>query len=100
MKIKLLIALLIILATSARAQIINTIAGNGIFTYYSDGGLADTSAIGNTAGLTLDKSGNIYFSDGSNYRVRKITVATGIISTVAGTGVKGSLGDGGPADSA
>src|SRR5262249_32747247 len=41
-----------------------------------------------------------YIPDGCNYRVRKVTIATGIITTVAGTGVQGFSGDGGPGTAA
>ena len=44
--------------------------------------------------------GNVYISDNGNSRVRKITVSTGIISTIAGTGAATSSGDGGQATSA
>ena len=44
--------------------------------------------------------GNVYISDSGNSRVRKITVSTGIISTIAGTGAATSSGDGGLATSA
>jgi hypothetical protein len=43
---------------------------------------------------------NVYFSEFNNYRVRKVTVSTGIISTIAGTGSTTYSGDNGPATSA
>ncbi len=36
----------------------------------------------------------------SNHRVRKVTVSTGIITTIGGTGVAGYSGDNGPATTA
>ena len=42
----------------------------------------------------MDGSGNIYIADPYNDRIRKVAVATGLISTVAGTGVAGYNGDG------
>ena len=51
-------------------------------------------------GIAIDSSGNVYFSDASNNRVRKITAVTGIISTYAGTGSGSFSGDGGVASSA
>ena len=48
----------------------------------------------------LNANGNLYIADKNNYRVRKVDHATGIISTIAGTGVAGAAGDGGPATSA
>ena len=48
----------------------------------------------------MDSSGNLYFADSSNARVRKVTAATGIINTVVGTGTSGFSGDYGAATSA
>jgi trimeric autotransporter adhesin len=76
-------------------NIISSIAGNGTAGYSGDGAAANAAAIGTPAGITLDAAGNIYFSDHSNNVVRKITIATGIISTVAGGGT--IVADGGPA---
>ena len=42
----------------------------------------------------------MYFSDGENHRIRKVTVSTGIITTIAGTGTASYSGDNGPATSA
>ncbi len=44
--------------------------------------------------------GNVYIADSDNSRVRKVTVSTGVISTIAGTGANGYSGDGGQATSA
>ncbi len=51
-------------------------------------------------GIVIDSSGNIFFSDWNNHRVRKITSSTGIITTYAGTGASSFSGDGGVASSA
>ncbi len=42
----------------------------------------------------------MYIADTSNYRIRKVTVSTGIITTIAGTGTSSYSGDNGPATSA
>ncbi len=42
----------------------------------------------------------MYIADTNNYRVRKVTISTGIITTIAGTGTGGFSGDNGPASSA
>ena len=55
-------------------------AGNG---HNGDDIPATTALLNNPRYITLDAQGNIFFSDGENYRVRKITASTGIITTVA-----------------
>ncbi|OJJ23432.1 hypothetical protein BKI52_03465 [marine bacterium AO1-C] len=79
---------------------ITTIVGTGVSGYSGDGGQASTAQITIPTGLAIDGSNNLYFTDVNNHRVRKINLNTGIISTVAGTGVSGYSGDGGPATSA
>jgi sugar lactone lactonase YvrE len=78
---------------------ISTVAGNGVPGASGDGGSALEASLSDVAGVALDAAGNFYFGDPSNRRVRKVTPA-GIISTVVGTGVQGSSGDGGPATNA
>src|ERR1700733_13898473 len=82
------------------AQIITTIAGTGIWGYNGDGILATTAKINNAPRITTDACGNVYIGDAANNRVRKVDVATGIITTVAGTGIAGYNGDGIPATTA
>jgi uncharacterized repeat protein (TIGR01451 family) len=80
----------------ATTGIITTIAGTGVSGYSGDGGLAINAQI-NAYGLYADAVGNVYIADMGNIRVRKISATTGIITTVAGIGVIGYSGDGGPA---
>ncbi|MFZ0319755.1 MAG: hypothetical protein WAL56_11565 [Candidatus Sulfotelmatobacter sp.] len=80
--------------------IITTVAGNGKCGYSGDGGAATSAELANPSTVAVDKSGNIYIADENNNRVRKVTVSTGIITTVAGNGIAGYSGDGGPATSA
>ena len=80
--------------------IITTIAGTGSGSYSGDGGQATSASMKGPLGIAIDSSGNVYFSDFYNHRVRKITVVTGIISTYAGTGSSSFSGDGGVASSA
>ena len=49
------------------------------------------------SGIALDGDGNLFIADADNNRVRKVDASTGIINTVAGTGIEGFGGDGGPA---
>ncbi len=75
--------------------IIGTIAGNGIPGHDGDGGPAAQSLLAAPTSVAFDASGNFYIAD-SGTRIRRITT-DGIIITVAGTGVPGYEGDGGPA---
>lgn len=80
------------------AGIITTIAGTGAVGLAPDGAKADTSEINGTSCLFVDSAGNVFFSD--NNRIRKITSGNGLLSTLAGNGITGYSGDGGPATSA
>ncbi len=79
------------------AQVITTIAGTGTAGFTGDGGPALNAQLNTPLGLCLDAVGNIYFADYKNQRIRKISKATGLISTIAGNGNTGFSGDGGPA---
>ncbi len=68
--------------------------------YNGDNISATTSRLNQPYGVALDTAGNIYIGDAGNNRVRKITIKTETISTVAGTGTCGYSGDGGKATSA
>ena len=80
--------------------IITTIAGTGTSSYSGDNGQATAAAL-TPYRVALDSSGNVYIADYKNHRVRKVTVSTGIITTIAGSSTSGSFsGDNGPATSA
>jgi uncharacterized protein (TIGR03437 family) len=79
--------------------IITTFAGNGQSGFSGDGGPADQAAIDFVYGLVVDRSGNVIFSSCVNHRIRIIS-PTGTIATLAGTGVAGFSGDGGPPNAA
>jgi len=86
---------------SAATHTISTVAGTGLPGYFGDGGPATQAMLSNPTAVALDASGNIFIADWGNCVVRKITLSTGNISTVAGTpGTCGYFGDGGPATSA
>lgn len=117
--------------------IITTVAGNGQQMYDGDGKPATSAAI-DVRGIAVDSAGNLYVSDGTNRRIRKVApsgvisslvsnglifpthmavsptgevhvldqlkiwkvTSSGALKLVAGTGIYGSAGDGGPATSA
>jgi trimeric autotransporter adhesin len=73
-----------------------TYAGNGNAAYFGDGGRATSASLNQPEGLALDAAGNLYIADSLDNAVRKVTPA-GVITTIAGTGLTGFAGDGGPA---
>jgi sugar lactone lactonase YvrE len=72
----------------------------GLLGYSGDGGPAISSAMNLPAGLALDSAGNLFIADQLNNVVRRVDAATGIMTTIAGTGTPGFSGDGGPATGA
>jgi hypothetical protein len=109
---------------------VSTVAGTGSASYSGDNGAATSAALNSPFGVGVDVSGrqlrkhyvysfslhsvsisyltlwhccalgNVYIADTSNHRIRKLTVSTGIISTIAGTGTGSYSGDNGAATSA
>jgi len=79
---------------------INTIAGTGALGYAGDGGPATLAILNRPFGVAVDSSGNVYFTDQGNTRIRKFTPG-GSISTIAGGGqIRGPNADGGKATDA
>ena len=76
--------------------VITTVAGTGQPGYSGDGGPATRATIHEPYALQVDRNGDIYIVDRLNAAVRKVEAATGIITTIAGTGEPGYGGDGGP----
>jgi trimeric autotransporter adhesin len=74
--------------------IITTFAGGGIVGFTADGIPAVSAALSGPRALAVDSSGNVYIADAGNERIRKVTIATGLISTVGGKGSAGLTGDG------
>jgi hypothetical protein len=79
---------------------ITTVAGDGNFGFSGDGGPATSASLANPTGVTVDPDGNFLIADQANQRIRKVNATTGFISTVAGNGIYGFSGDGGPATAA
>lgn len=81
------------------AGVIRTVAGTGTAGFSGDGGPATAAKTNVAGGVAFDGSGNMYICDDGNYRIRMVNTL-GVISTIAGTGVVGYSGDGGPATAA
>jgi sugar lactone lactonase YvrE len=89
---------------AAAAGDIATLAGTGVSglgngAFGGDGGPATDARLWAVRDIAIDNAGNLFIADGGNHRVRKVDT-NGVITTVAGTGVPGSTGDGGPATAA
>jgi sugar lactone lactonase YvrE len=84
----------VIRKVDARTGIISTVAGNGIVGYSGDGGLATQASLSYDFQTAVDEHGNLFIAEFGNSRIRKVDKATGIITTVAGTGNSGFNGDG------
>ena len=76
--------------------IITTVAGNGTGAFAGDGGWATNASLSKPAGVVVDGLGNLYISDYSNHRIRKVDLS-GVISTIVGDGQGAFAGDGGSA---
>ena len=77
-------------------NIMTTFAGTGIWGSSGDGGAATSAQLNYPEGVSVDISGIVYIADNGNNKIRMVN-STGIITTIAGTGVPGSTGDGGAA---
>jgi uncharacterized protein (TIGR03437 family) len=82
---------------------VTRIAGTGVAGFSGDGGLAVKARLQISIpgqlfaqGLAVDRDGDVFIGDIGNHRIRKVSPG-GIITTVAGSGVSGPSGDGGPA---
>lgn len=73
---------------------------SSITRYGGDGGQALNARLNFPSAVAVDREGNIYIADTMNHRVRVVEAATGLISTLAGTGQARFSGDGGPAHQA
>lgn len=85
---------------AATTHIISTVVGTGTYGHSGDGGPATNAALANPWNLAIDNNNNLYISDSDNNVIRKVSVSTKIITTVAGSLSLGYTGDGGPATAA
>ena len=86
--------------TSPSALTIRTVVGTGEAGYTGDGGPATDATLREPFLCAFDPAGNLFFCEARNYIVRRVDAATGVVTTVAGTGEQGYTGDGGPATAA
>ena len=96
---------------TAKTGIVTTFAGSGACPsglpalnvlvcqggFGGDGGPARDATLNHAAAAALDADGNLYIADTINHRIRRVDASTGLIYTIAGNGVSGFSGDGGPA---
>ena len=102
-RLQLVCSTVLLLCLSGFAQSvgnITTVAGTGTGGYAGDGGLSTSAKVFAPFGVAVDKAGNIYIADTGNNRVRKVSLPSYVITTVAGNGKNSFCGDGGPATSA
>lgn len=78
---------------------ITTFAGTGVAGFSGDGGVATSAQLNRPEGLAIDATGALLIGDQNNQRLRTVS-ASGIIATIAGTGVQGTAADGTVATSA
>lgn len=77
-----------------------TIAGSGANRWVGDGGPALQAGVGGPFGLVIGPDGALYICETTNHVIRRVDLASGVATTVVGTGKKGNSGDGGPATAA
>ena len=65
--------------------LIKTVAGNGKEGYSEDNVSATRTSLFYPTDVAVDPSGNMFIADAGNFRIRKVTASTGIITTIAGT---------------
>jgi DNA-binding beta-propeller fold protein YncE len=82
------------------AWTVSIVAGTGEQGYSGDGSTAANARLNNPFDLTFLPDGDLVFSDTFNHCIRRVATATGIITTICGSGRKGFSGDGGPASHA
>ena len=89
-----------ILRLDLKDRRINVVAGNGTKGHAGDGGSAQAAQLSAPHEIRFDRQGNMLVAERDSHVVRHVAMKTRIISTIAGTGVAGYSGDGGPATAA
>ena len=80
--------------------VVSTIIGDGTAASTGDGGPATGAQTNGPSGLTFDGAGNLFINEFGGHAIRRVDEATNVITTIAGTGVAGHSGNGGPATAA
>ncbi|HEU4521923.1 MAG TPA: alpha/beta hydrolase fold domain-containing protein [Thermoanaerobaculia bacterium] len=80
-----------------RTGIVTTVAGNGEWGFSGDGGPAVAARLARPHQIVFDPRGDLIIADSFNQRIRRVNMRSGAIETIAGAGLRGSSGDGGPA---
>jgi streptogramin lyase len=78
----------------AKTGLITTIAGIGTPGFSGDSGLATRAQLNEPHSIAFDAAGDLYIADVKNHRIRKVTMRTGTITTLAGTGDRKPTPDG------
>jgi hypothetical protein len=81
-------------------SIITTVAGNGTNGYSGDNGQATAAGLNLPEHVAVDAAGDLFIADFWNNRIREVDHTTGLITTVAGNGMSGAIGDNVPATAA
>jgi len=95
-----LFILLCCLPFVGQGQVIETVAGNGLLGNSGDGDSAIAAKLYQPGEIFVDRFDNLFIIDANNHKIRKVNLATGIITSYAGTGTSGYAGDGGLATNA
>lgn len=90
----------VIRKVAAATGIVTTVVGNGLPGYTGNGSAATAARLKFPEDVAVAANGDLYIADTGNHVIRKVTAATGIISTVAGNGSPGASGNGGAATDA
>jgi len=94
------VCLLLLTLLSSRAQTITTVVGTGAAGSTGDGGLATIATLNVPYRVVVDATNNLLIVEQSGHRIRRVSAATGVITTIAGTGTAGFSGDGAAATAA
>lgn len=93
-------ALAAFLSATCRGQSVSTVAGNGTDGYNGDGGPAVDAAVSQPFGIVVGPDDALFVCEVGSHVIRRVDRRSGLITTVAGNGMQGYSGNGGPATDA